>query len=374
MAFDAGMLAATVSELNNLASGARVDKVNQPSRDEVVLSLRSFSGSYKLLINAGPNNPRMGFTGAAADNPDKPPMFCVLLRKNLLGARLVSVTQIGFERAAILEFAARDELGFDCTKRLIAEVMGKYSNLILTDGGGKIISAMKIVDFTTSSKRQVLPGMSYENPPLQDKHDPCTTNEEEFTSLFKAFPAERGADKFITTEYLGISATLAREIVYRATRHTDTPMRFCEPDTLYREFKNVFDRIKNADFEPTLVMLDGIPTEYGFIPLTQYGSAELRSFATVGEVLDAYYLERDRMQRTRQRAADILKLLTNAESRIKKKLDAQRGELADCAKGESFKALGDLITANIYNINCITNVNFLPMGIDNVINFLLSRI
>ncbi len=350
MAFDAGMLSAVVNELNTLASGSRIEKINQPSRDEVVISLRSFSGTFKLLINAGPNNPRMGFTGAAADNPDKPPMFCVLLRKNLLGAKLSSVTQIGFERAAILEFDARDELGFDCKKRLIAEVMGKYSNLILTDGEKKIISAMKIVDFTTSSKRQVLPGMRYENPPLQDKHDPTVTNEAEFTSLFAAFPKERGADKFITSEYLGISATLSREIVYRATRHTDTPMKFCDPETLFCEFKKVFDRIKNADFEPTLVILDGMPTEYSFLPLTQYGSAELRSYATVGEVLDAYYLERDRMQRTRQRAADILKLLTNAESRIKKKLDAQRGELADCEKGESFKALGDLITANIYKL------------------------
>ena len=350
MAFDAGMLSAVVSEINKLASGARVDKVNQPSRDEVVISLRSFSGGLKLLINAGPNNPRMGFTSAAADNPDKPPMFCVLLRKNLLGARLVSATQIGFERAALLEFSARDELGFECTRYLIAEVMGKYSNLILTDGAKKIIAPMKIVDFTTSSKRQVLPGMTYENPPLQDKRDPTLTSEEEFTSLFEAFPKERGADKFITGEYLGISATLAREIVYRATRHTDTPLSFCEADTLYREFNNVFERIKNADFEPTLVLLDGTPTEYSFIPLTQYGSSELRGFKTVGETLDGYYLERDRMQRTRQRAADILKLLTNAESRLKKKLYAQRGELADCQQGESFKALGDLITANIYKL------------------------
>ncbi len=192
--------------------------------------------------------------------------------------------------------------------------------------------------------------MTYENPPLQDKHDPMLTDEAEFTSLFDAFPKEKGADKFITTEYLGISATLAREIVYRATRHTDTPLSFCEADTLYGEFNKVFDRIKNEDFEPTLVLLDGVPTEYSFIPLTQYGAAELRSFKTIGETLDGYYLERDRMQRTRQRAADILKLLTNAESRIKKKLDAQRGELADCEKGEGFKALGDLITANIYKL------------------------
>ncbi len=350
MAFDAGMLSAVVREINELALGGRIDKINQPSKDEIILNIRSASGNFKLLINAGPNNPRLGFTSSAADNPDKPPMFCVLLRRHISGARLSSVTQLGFERAAIFEFASRDELGFDCTRRLIAEVMGKYSNLILTDGDGKIISALKIVDFTTSSKRQVLPGMRYEEPPKQDKHDPTSATKEEFFSLFEAAPKERAADKFISGEYLGISATVAREIVYRATRHTDTPLAYCDINILYREFSSVFDAIKAGKREPTLVYIDGKPTEYCFMPLTQYGNAELKNFNTLGELLDSYYLERDREQRTRQRASDLLKLLTNAESRIKKKLELQKAELDDCEKGITFKERGDLITANIYKL------------------------
>ena len=351
MAFDAGMLAASVFELNKTALGARVEKINQPSRDEVVLVLRSHEGNLKLMINAGPNNPRMGITTMSPDNPDKPPMFCVLLRRHLAGSRLISVNQLGFERAACLKFAAHDEMGFDTVRCLFAEVMGKYSNLILTDGDGKIISALKIVDFTTSSKRQVLPGMSYEMPPKQDKLDPMLATEDEFNSAFNAFPADRSAEKFITSSFLGISATVAREIVFRATRHTDTPCRFCDREVLSREFFNVFNIIKTSEFSPTLVTLDGTPSEYCFMPLSQYGSAELRSCASVGELLDSYFGERDRAQRNRQRAADLLRVLTNAESRIKRKLDAQRAELADCERGIEFKQKGDLITANIYKLS-----------------------
>ena len=361
MAFDAGMLAASVFELNKTAIGARVEKINQPSRDEVVLVLRGHEGNLKLMINAGPNNPRMGITTMSPDNPDKPPMFCVLLRRHLAGSRLISVNQLGFERAACLKFAAHDEMGFDTVRCLFAEVMGKYSNLILTDGDGKIISALKIVDFTTSSKRQVLPGMSYEMPPKQDKLDPMLATEDEFNpmlatedefnSAFNAFPADRSAEKFITSSFLGISATVAREIVFRATRHTDTPCRFCDREVLSREFFNVFNIIKASEFSPTLVTLDGTPSEYCFMPLTQYGSAELRSYSSVGELLDSYFGERDRAQRNRQRAADLLRVLTNAESRIKRKLDAQRAELADCERGIEFKQKGDLITANIYKLS-----------------------
>lgn len=351
MPFDAGMLAASVHELNTVAVSGRVDRIAQPSRDEVVLTFRTLSGGHKLLINAGPNNPRIGFTDAAADNPEKPPMFCLLLRRHLSGARLLSVSQIDFERAAVLEFLSHDEMGFECKRKLIAEVMGKYSNLILTDGEGKIISAMKIVDFTTSSKRQVLPGMRYELPPAQDKLNPMASCREDFVSMLKQYPAERTAEKFITSTFLGISATLAREIVFRATKHTDTPVRYCDADTLCDEFFSVFDKIRAREFEPSLVYSDSSPVEYSFLPLTQYTGKEIRPFASVGAMLDAYFSQKDREQRTRQRASDLLRLLTAAEGRIQRKLQLQSAELADCEKGEEFKKIGDLITANIYKLS-----------------------
>lgn len=350
MAFDAGMLAASVAEIEARALSYRVDRISQPSRDEVVLTLHGRGENCRLLINAGPNAPRLGLTRAAADNPDKPPVFCLLLRKHLTGARLTEVRQQGFERAAEFTFAARDEMGFSCTRILIAEVMGKYSNLILCDGDRKIISAMKTVDFTTSSKRQVLPGMTYEIPPAQDKLDPLDTDREAFMKAFAAFPPERTADKFICATYLGLSATTGREIAFRATRHTDTPLTFCDPETLFGAFSEVIGVIKTRNFSPTLVMLDSRPAEYSFMPLYQYGDAALKGFDSTGELLDTFFSERDREQRTRQRASDLLKLLTNAETRISKKLSAQRAELADCEKGAFYRETGDLITANIYRL------------------------
>ncbi len=353
MAFDAGMLAACVHEIARDTVGGRIDRINQPTRDEVVLILRTQNGARRLLINAGPNNPRIGFTSAQADNPDKPPMFCIVLRKQIAGARIVAVRQYGFERACELELDARDELGYDTKRFLIAEVMGKYSNLILTDEKKKVISSLKLVDFTTSSKRQILPGMTYEMPPAQEKLDPMSSTADEFDREFDKFPPERAAEKFVTSTFLGICAATAREIVFRATRHTDTPIKYCDKDVLRREFFEVFDRIKRGEFEPTLVIPDGAhtPVEYSFLPLTQYGEGACRSFSTAGEVLDAYFGERDREQRVRQRAADLMRLLTNAESRLQRKLEAQRGELAESARGDEYKNAGDLITANIYMLS-----------------------
>ena len=214
MAFDAGMLSAVVNEIKVLSGGARIEKVYQPSRDEIIIQMRSFEGGKRLLINAGGNNPRIGFTEATRENPQNPPMFCMLLRKHLSGARLDDVRQEGFERVVYLDFTTRDEMGFECKRTLVVEVMGKYSNLIFADGDMKIISALKTVDFTTSSLRQVLPGMRYELPPKQDKKNSLVETRDGFFESARNFPPERGADKFISNTYLGISSAVAREIVY----------------------------------------------------------------------------------------------------------------------------------------------------------------
>lgn len=350
MAYDAGMLSASVYEINKRLIGARVDKINQPCRDEAVFSLRTHEGNLRLLINAGPNNPRIGITSLLTDNPDKPLMFCLLLRRHLAGSRLISAVQIGFERAVILTFASHDEMGFECCRKLIAEVMGKYSNLILTDGDNKIISALKIIDFSTSSKRQVLPGMRYEMPPMQNKLDPLTASFDDFNQAFDATEKDKSAEKFIISSFLGISTTVAREIVYRATRHIDTPIEFCDRDTLCSKFFAVFNNIKENRYEPTLIVSNGFPSEYCFMPLYQYGVTNFRHYSSCGELFDAYFGERDREQRTRQRASDLMKLLINAENRLKRKLEAQRAELSDSEKGLAYKKLGDLITANIYKL------------------------
>lgn len=352
MAFDAGMLAAVISEIREKALGARIEKVFQPGKEEIILQMRAFEGGKRLMINVASGNSRIGFSEHSMENPQNPPMFCMLLRKHLNGAKLTGIRQPGFERVAILEFETRDEMGFPCTRSLVAEIMGKYSNLIFVDENMKILSALKIVDFTTSSLRQVLPGMKYELPPAQDKTNPLDVTEEKFASMTDTASGDLRADKFISNGFLGISAALAREIVFRATRFTDTPLEYCDRERLWKSFSEIFDNIKNNRFSPCIVCdpeNSDKPVEYCFTELTQYGSKmKLKMFESASEMLDVCFESRDRETRVHQRAADILKLLTNAETRLHKKIELQKGELAECEKGAEYKRMGDLIVSNIY--------------------------
>ncbi len=351
MAFDAGMLSCTLSELRRVALGARIEKVYQPERDEIVLQMRSFEGGRRLLINAGSGNPRIGFSEVQKENPQNPPMFCMLLRKYLQGAKLSEISQAQFDRVAFLGFDTRDEMGFECRRYLIAELMGKYSNLIFADGDKKIITALRTADFSLDSVRQLISGMTYTLPPAQDKENPLTVTEERFFELFAAESGDRSCDRFLMGHFSGIAPVVAREIVFRSTGHTDTPLRYCFREDLWRCFSEVTARIREERFEPCLVLEGEKAVEYSFFPLTQYGSAEARPFESAGKLLDAYFDTRDRQTRVHQRASDLLRLLTNAEARIRRKLEAQREELAACEKGAEYKKYGDLITANLYRLS-----------------------
>lgn len=350
MAFDAGMLACTLSELRRAALGARIEKVYQPERDEIVLQMRSFEGGKRLLINAGSNNPRIGFSEISKENPQNPPMFCMLLRKYLQGAKLIEIAQASFDRVAFLCFQTRDEMGFECRRYLIAELMGKYSNLIFADENKKIISALRTADLSFDSVRQLIAGMTYSLPSTLGKLDPLAVSQEEFCALIAQAPRERPCDKFLVSTFMGMAPVVAREIIWGATGHTDTPIGYCFTDDLWREFSRVTDAIKNERFAPCLIRNGEDTVEYSFIPLEQYGSYERVNFESAGELLDAYFASRDNKQRVHQRASDILRLLTNAESRIRKKLELQRGELEDCEKGEIYRKYGDLLTANLYRL------------------------
>jgi len=349
MPFDACLLYCVANEINNIASGGRVEKIYQPERDEIIIQMRTRDGGKRLLINAGSNNPRISFTSVQKENPMQAPMFCMLLRKHLSGALISSVKQMDFERVVLLTFETRDELGFECKKHLVAEIMGKYSNLIFTDDKMKVISALKTIDFTTSSLRQVLPGIRYELPPAQNKKNPLNTSFEEFSKFYDDFPQEKAAEKFITSSYLGISTALAREIVKRTTGNFDSTLSSCDVNDLFSTLKKVFGYITTYEYEPTIVYHSGAPIDYSFIKLSYFGNdAEYKTHDSLSLMLDEFYSERDKDQRIRARAADILKMLTNAESRLTHKVEAQQKELADCEKGDYYKRIGDLITSNIY--------------------------
>ena len=342
MAFDACFMAAIAAELNNKILGARVEKVQQPEKDEIVLTLHIGRDTRRLSISAGASCPRINLTGILKENPASPPMFCMLLRKHLVGGRLTSIKQLGFERAIELEFESNDELGYESKKYLIAEIMGKYSNLIFCNGDKKIVSAIKIVDFTTSQKRQVLPGMTYELPPKQDKMSPLEADEASFDELFEkhsALPIE----KFITTAFSGIATLTARELAYKSGG----------AGGIKREFFELKRRLTEGDFEPIMLRRadDSSPLEYSFMPIAHYGDMAMKEKKeSFGELIDAYFGEKEKAERIKQRGNDILRLLTNIESRLLKKLELQKSDLAECATKETQKLYGDLITANIYRL------------------------
>ncbi len=351
MAFDAGMLACVLHEIDTNLSGGKIEKIYMPQKDMIVLLMKNGGGSHRLLINAGPSSPRMCITKEKTENPANPPMFCMMLRKHLGGAKLIRVTQLGFERAARLTFETYDELGFKTEKHLIAEIMGKYSNLILTNTEDKIIGLLKSVDFTTSEKRQLLPGMIYELPPKQEKVDPLTVTESEFNRMATDAGLDTVAHKFILSSFAGISSLVAREIAYRAGGEVDATLRDCALG-LWREFSLFTDTIRDNKGVPTLIRTrDGVPKEYCFLPVSQYGdSLESLPMPDFSALIDSFFAERSRHDMLSQRAADILRIVSAAEARITRKISLQSAELSDCEDGEKYRLYGDLITANIYRL------------------------
>lgn len=343
MAFDAGMLAASADEIRTCLCGCKIEKIHGPSRDEVLIAFRpSFDKEGgRLLICVGANSPRVQMTHAEISNPPQPPSFVLLLRKHLSGARLVNVSQPGFERVVEFEFEARDELEFRTSRTLVAEIMGKYSNLMLLDRDRRIIAAVKTVDLTTSHKRQVIPGMIYEYPPAQDKSDPLTETRGGFHEKF--LKNETAADKFILNNYKGVSPLVSREIAYGCGGGEDT---------LWNSFCDFVKRIEERRFEPVLVRdPDGKPCEYCFMPVRQYGrSFPCETLSSFADLLDAYFSERGRSDRIRQRAHDLHKLIENSEARLARKIEALRADVAACAEKDEIKKTGDLINSNLHAI------------------------
>ncbi len=352
MAYDAGMLRAVLAEINALTGdGAKVEKIYQPANDEVTLTLRMGREIRRLLINAGTSAPRVALSDATRENPASAPMFCMLLRKHLAGARLVSSAQLGYERCARFTFSGYDEMGYAATRHLVAEVMGKYSNLMLLDGSDRIIAVLRPVDFTTSRVRQVLPGMIYELPPPQDKRLPLEEAEESFLSLLAAYPPERTVEKFITSTYLGTATQVAREIAYLAAGSDAALCAEADPARLWSVFSEWFAALRDGRVTPTLVLdADGVPRDYAYAPMTYRTDCRSEACPSFAALLDRFFAERDRLERIRQRASDLVRLLANASARLSRKLEAQTEELADCERGEEWRRAGELLLSSLYMV------------------------
>ncbi|MCR5016521.1 MAG: NFACT family protein [Ruminococcus sp.] len=353
MALDGAFLYAVKNELQPLVGG-RIEKIHQPSREEVVISIRTRSGSKKLYISANAGSARVHVTEKSVDNPQTPPMFCMLLRKRLGSGKLIAVRQDGLERILFLDFECVNELGDVVTVTLACEIMGRCSNLIVIDHEGRVIDSIKRVDEEMSRERMVLPGMRYTLPPRDDRLNFLTAEPDEITArLREVQPAE--LSKALIRVFEGISPVLAREWTFFAGRGAELRSDTVDGDQLDRlQFVIKRTREQLTQGECCFCVAsdkDGMLKDFSFIRLNQYGTLMLtKELGSASELLDYFYYERDRAARTKQRANDLFKLLVNLTERTSRRISAQQQELAACAEKDRFKLWGDLISANIYRI------------------------
>lgn len=353
MAMDSITVRALTVELNTLLSGGRIDKIYQPERGEVIIGVRAGRHNYKLLLCANPSFPRVHITEAKAENPAVPPMFCMLLRKHLSAGKIVRVYQHSFERVIKIDIESRDELGEISVKTLIAEIMGKHSNIILTDANGKIIDSIYHVDITVSSIRQILPGLMYENPPSQDKLNPLAASAED---VAKAIGDDCEIAHCVVNTYMGISPLTARELAYKATGDAQAASGKGD-DALKAEvgliFSRLFDRVKKADFSPC-VLLDSenkAPMDFAPFEIEQYGEmAKAVEFESMSEAVEYFYIEKANSASLKQKSADLTKVVNINLERCRKKLRIENETIVKAEKREKYKIYGDLIMANLYNI------------------------
>lgn len=348
MAIDAICLQAVAGELRPQLLGLRVDKVQQPARDQVVLLFRG----KRLLLNAGAGAPRLQLTEILRDNPAEPPMFCMLLRKHLSGARVAGLTQPPLERLVKIEFDASDELGRAGRRTLVLEAMGRRSNLILLDGEGRVIDSLRRVDADMSAARQVLPGLFYQPPASTGRLPFLEETGEGFSARFAAAAAEKTLDAFLLDQYFGLSPLMARELAFQAAGDVDARVfQMGGPGPLWRALEDFQNRVREERFTPVCLLRDGKPLDFACVPVGQYGgAAEVVPYPSFSALLDAFYEAREKQERARQRGADLLRAAATARDRLRRKLALQEKEYAATQDRDKLRVQGDLITANLYRM------------------------
>ncbi len=354
MALDGAFLRHIAKELEK-AVGAKVDKVYQPNREELVLSLRTREEALRLLLSARANSPRVHFTRFAPENPAVPPMLCMLLRKRLAGARLAHIRQTGLERALALEFDAVNELGDRVSLSLIIEIMGRHSNVVFVDGEGVILDALKRVDAGMSSQRLVLPGLRYEAPPAQDKLCMLEIPPERVVELLDACEKRAELSKALLGALQGVSPVVCRELQYRAGNGAELftgALDGTSKERLYAALEELFQTVRAVSGRPYGVADGrGKPVDFSFLPIRQYGEAgNCVRYESFSELLDAFYAQKDSVERMRVRSQDLLKVLTTASERLSRKIGHQKEELKQCAERDKLRMFGDLLSANLYRV------------------------
>ncbi len=347
MAFDAFFMSAVLSEIRQKAAGARVEKIHQPSRDTVILHLRCEGSREKLLFAANPAAPRLHLTAASPENPDQPPMFCMLLRKHLSGARLREITQLSMERAATFFFDCTDEMGFAVQKRLVVELMGRTCNLYLLDPDGRILDCLRRIGLDETSRRAALPGMYYQDPEPVEKQDPLTLSPEDYVNLLSAPGADVIADRLMDT-LGGLSPLVCREAALFAAGDTDARLEAVDKNDTAEKLHLFFREHLEHPAPHYYATTDGTPKQFAFCPIRQYGDCHRADSFTA--LMDAYYIVRDKKDAMRQKSQAVRKTVSNLCQRLKRKLAIQEKELSSTYDRERLRQLGDIVTANIHRV------------------------
>ena len=346
MAFDAFYMRAVLEEIRLLQS-PRVEKIHQPGRDTVILHLRHAEGRAKLLLAANPTAPRLHLTTANPENPAEPPMFCMLLRKHLMGARLSGIAQPPMERCVSFTFDCTDEMGFPVRKKLVCELMGRTCNIYLLSPEGRIIDCLRRIGLDESSRRAALPGLNYQDPELVTKDDPQTYDLSSWTELLSGPGSDILADRLMD-ELGGLSPLVCREAALFAAGSTDARVGDLNAAAAADRLDLFFREHLNHPRPYYYAQADGTPKQFAFCPIRQYGpSMEAESF---GAMLDMYYTVRDRKDAMRQKGQAVRKTVQNLCTRIQRKLAIQEKELEATFDRERLRQLGDIVTANIHRI------------------------
>ena len=307
MALDALCLAAVLTELRAAVQGGKIDKIYQPGARDVILAVRGPAGNVRVLLSANPGHPRIHLTTLDRENPDKPPMFCMLLRKHLTGARILDIRQPYMERVVTLKLEALNELGDRVERTLVLEAIGRRANLILLDGEGRITDCIHRVEGDLAAGvRQVLPGLFYRAPEPR----------------------------------FGIPPLIERELRFQG-----------QEGDLEPAVEQLWNTVKEYPSTPTMLIRDGRPVDFSFLPILQYGpGTELKEYPSFGALLDDFYETRERQERTRQRGEDLLRAVKNARDRTARKLENQRKELAATRDRERLRQFGDILTTNLHQL------------------------
>ena len=351
MAFDGIVVANLVHELKEQLLGGRIAKIAQPEADELLLTIKTTAGQKRLYLSASASLPLVYLTESNKTSPMTAPNFCMLLRKHLQNARIVSVAQPGLERIVRFELEHLNELGDLCRKYLIIELMGKHSNIIFCDDKDMIIDSIKHISGMVSSVREVLPGRIYFIPKTQDKAELLACTKDEMAAVLRAKNVP--LFKAVYTGFTGISPSIAQELCYRAGVDADLPSAGVEAEALERMasvLTSLAEDIKNTNFDYNVVYENNQPVEYAAVRLSSYKEEQRRRFESVSALLEYYYAEKNTITRIRQRSVDLRKIVATALERNVKKYDLQIKQLQDTEKRETYRVYGELLNAYGYGV------------------------